>query len=72
MSANVAYNVVLDRSRDVVWAYRGLLWFLPILAVLQLLLFLADPVSAWLNLAYIAWVVLYDVPIMRSLVRLNS
>jgi tryptophan-rich sensory protein len=72
MAANVAYNVVLDRTRNPVWAYRGVLWFLPLLALLQALLVLADPMSASLNLAYVAWVVGYDLPIMRSLWVLNS
>ncbi|KAB2850617.1 MAG: hypothetical protein F9K44_04320 [Hyphomicrobiaceae bacterium] len=72
MAANVTYNVVLDRTRDPTWTYRGLLWFLPALAVLQLLLFISEPISALLNLAYVAWVVVYDVPIMRALARLNS
>jgi tryptophan-rich sensory protein len=72
MGANVAYNVVLDRTRNPTWAWYGLLWFLPLLAVLQLLLLLAEPVSALLNLAYVAWVVFYDLPVMRALARLNS
>ena len=71
MFANVAYNVVLDRTRNPAWAYRGLHWFLPVLAMLQVFLFLADSVSALLNLAYVAWVIVYDVPIMRALARLN-
>ena len=29
MAANVLYNVVLNRTRDPRWAYRGILWFLP-------------------------------------------
>jgi tryptophan-rich sensory protein len=71
MGANVAYNVVLDRTRDPAWAYRGLLWFLPLLASLQALLLLAEPVSAALHLGYFAWVVAYDLPIMRAVARLN-
>jgi len=72
MSANVAYNVVLDRTRDPLWAYRGLVLFLPVLAVLQVLLLLADPISGGLHLVYVAWVVGYDLPIMRAIARLNS
>ena len=72
MSANVAYNVVLDRTRNLASGYRGLLWFAFVLGLLQLSLFLSDPVSAALNLVYVAWVVLYDVPLMRALVRLNA
>jgi tryptophan-rich sensory protein len=72
MAANIAYNVVLDRTRDPHWAYRGLLWFLPLLIVLQVLLHIADPFSAWLSLIYLAWVVCYDLPIMRALWKQNS
>jgi tryptophan-rich sensory protein len=71
MSANIAYNVVLDRTRDPAWTYRGLIWFLPALAVLQILLLLADPISGWMHLAYVAWVVGYDLPVMRAVARLN-
>jgi tryptophan-rich sensory protein len=71
MAANVAYNVVLDRTRNPTWAYRGLLYFLPALGFLQMLLFVSEPASALLNLAYVAWVVLYDVPIMRDVAKLN-
>ena len=72
MAAYVAYNVILDRTRNPAQAYWGLLWFLPLLIALQALLHLSDPVSAWLNLCYVAWVVAYDLPIMRALSRLNS
>ena len=72
MAANVAYNVVLDRTRNPAWAYRGLLWFLPLLIALQVLLFWSDTLSAWLNLAYVAWVLAYDLPIMRAVSALNS
>jgi tryptophan-rich sensory protein len=72
MAANVAYNVVLDRTRQPAWAYRGLLWYVPLLIALQALLFLTDPVSALLNLTYVAWVVAYDMPMMHSVARLNE
>ena len=72
MSANIAYNVVLDRTRDPAWTYRRLIWFLPALAVLQILLLLADSVSGWMHIAYVAWVVGYDLPVMRAVARLNT
>jgi tryptophan-rich sensory protein len=72
MAANIAYNVILDRTRDPRWAYRGLLWFLPLLILLQVILHMADPFSALLNLLYLAWVVGYDLPIMRALWKQNS
>lgn len=72
MGANVAYNVILDRTRDPRWAYRGLLWFLPLLILLQVMLLMADQFSAILNLIYLAWVVGYDLPIMRALWKCNQ
>jgi tryptophan-rich sensory protein len=72
MAANVAYNVVLNRTREPRWAYYGLLWFLPVLILLQLLLHLSDPGSAMLNLLYVIWVVGYDLPVMRAIWKLNS
>ena len=71
MAANVAYNVVLARRRDPRVAYTGIIYFLLPLAVLQVALIFADPLSAFLNLIYVAWVIGYDVPIMRSLWKLN-
>jgi tryptophan-rich sensory protein len=71
MIANVAYNVVLDRTRRVRVAYLGIVCFVPLLAALQTSLFFADRVSAALNLIYVLWVVGYDLPVMRALWRLN-
>jgi len=45
---------------------------LPPLALLQVSLHFVDPISAWLNYCYVLWVVAYDLPIMRSLWKLNS
>ena len=72
MAANIAYNVVLDRTRKPRYAYTAILWFLPLLAALQLSLYFAGETAAALNLIYIAWVVGYDLPIMRALSRLNA
>jgi tryptophan-rich sensory protein len=72
MTANVAYNVVLDRTRSPRFAYLGILWFLPLLAALQIVLYFTDQVSAALNSIYVVWVVGYDLPIMRKLWKLNE
>jgi tryptophan-rich sensory protein len=72
MVANIAYNVVLDRTHNPRLAYVGILWFVPLLGGLQAGLYFADEVSAALNLIYVAWVVGYDLPIMRALWRLNA
>ena len=71
-TANVAYNVVLDRKRSPRFAFVGVLWFLPLLAALQNVLYFTDQVSAALNLIYVVWVVGYDMPIMRMLWKLNK
>jgi len=68
----VAYNVVLARTRSVRAAWRGMLWFLLPLAALQAALAVADGLSFWLHLAYVAWVVLYDLPVMHALCRRNA
>lgn len=71
MAANVAYNVIANRRRDPQFLYTGILWFLAPLAVLQLLLIAQDGMSAVLNAAYFVWVAAYDLPIMRTVSRLN-
>ncbi len=70
--AGVAYTVSLDRGRNPRIAFTGLLWFLPILALLQIAPFFSDGVAAALNLIYVAWVLGYDLPVMRALTKLNS
>jgi translocator protein len=72
MIANVAYNVALARTQQPRVAYTGLIYFLLPLMALQVVLFFADPLSARLNLIYVAWVALYDLPIMRALWKLNE
>jgi tryptophan-rich sensory protein len=72
MGANVIYNIVLARTRSPRAAYLGIIWFLPPLAVLQAALLVADPISAALHLIYVAWVIGYDLPIMRALSQLNA
>jgi len=72
MMANIAYNVLLDRRRNPRFAYLGLVWFLPLLAALEIALFIGDPVAAALNLIYVAWVLGFDLPIMRALSKLNT
>jgi tryptophan-rich sensory protein len=72
MGANVAYNVILDRRRDPRLAYTGLIWFLPPLAAFEVALVFSDPVAAVLNLIYVAWVIGFDLPVMRALSMLNT
>ena len=72
MTANVAYNAVLGRRRTPRFAYVGILWFLPLLAALQIVLYFTDQVSAALNAIYVVWVAGYDLPIMRMLWKLNK
>ncbi len=45
---------------------------MPVLAALQVALYFADQTAAALNLIYVAWVVGYDIPIMRALWKLNA
>ncbi len=71
MAANVAYNIVLDRRRKASVAYTGLLWFLPLLGALQAALLFSDGIAAAINLIYVAWVLCYDLPVMRALAKLN-
>lgn len=72
MGANVAYNVILDRRRDPRFAYTGMIWFLPPLAALEVALVFSDTVAAALNLIYVAWVIGFDLPVMRALSTLNT
>jgi len=72
MAANVAYNAVVGRTRSPRLLYLGIVWFLPLLGLLQAALLVADPLAAGLNALYALWVVGYDLPIMRAVWRLNS
>ena len=72
MTGNVAYNIILNRTRKPRFAYSGILLFLPLLGALQIVLYFTDQVSAALHLIYVVWVVGYDLPIMRRLWKLNE
>jgi tryptophan-rich sensory protein len=72
MAANVAYNLVLVRTRNPRLLYIGVIWFLPPLVVLQVLLVWVDWLAAILNLLYVIWVIGYDLPIMRALWKMND
>ena len=72
MTGNVAYNIILNRTRKPRFAYSGILLFLPLLGALQIVLYFTDQVSAGLHLIYVVWVVGYDLPIMRMLWKLNE
>jgi tryptophan-rich sensory protein len=72
MAANVAYNLVLARTRSPRLLYIGVIWFLPPLVALQVLLVWVDWLAAILNLIYVIWVIGYDLPIMRTLWKMND
>jgi len=72
MAANVVYNLVLARTRSPRLLYIGVIWFLPPLLLLQVLLVWVDWLAATLNLLYVIWVIGYDLPIMRTLWKMND
>lgn len=71
MLGNELWNAVLFRLRSPYRAMIGLFGFIVLLAVLVVALFLADVVSGWLMLGYLAWVVGFDVPWIMRLWQLN-
>jgi tryptophan-rich sensory protein len=71
MLGNELWNALLFRLRSPYAAMIGLVGFIGLLGVLVVTLFLADPVSGWLMLAYLAWVVGFDVPWILRLWHLN-
>ncbi len=72
MLANELWNAVLFRMRSPYRAMIGLFGFIALLAVLVVALFLTDPISGWLMLGYLAWVVGFDVPWIVRLWQLNA
>ena len=71
MLYNELWNAVLFRLRSPYWAMVGLFGFLAPLLVLVVTLFLVDALSGWLMLAYLAWVIGFDVPWIVRLWQLN-
>jgi tryptophan-rich sensory protein len=71
MLGNELWNALLFRLRSPYAAVIGLVGFIGLLGVLVVTLFLADAISSWLMLAYLAWVVGFDVPWTVRLWQLN-
>lgn len=71
MLGNELWNAVLFRLRSLSGAMIGLVGFIALLAVLVVALFLADTISGWMMLAYLAWVVGFDVPWIVRRLQLN-
>jgi tryptophan-rich sensory protein len=72
MAGNVAYNAILARRRQARLLFVGIVLFLPPLIALQILLFAADRAAAAANAIYALWVIVYDLPIMYAVWRLNE
>jgi tryptophan-rich sensory protein len=71
MLANELWNAVLFRWRNLDAALVSLLGFAGLVAVLAFILFRTDALSGWLMVAYLAWVVAFDVPWIVRLRELN-
>ena len=71
MLGNELWNALLFRLRSPYAAMIGLVGFIGLLGVLVVTLFLADVLSGWLMLAYLVWVVGFDVPWIVRLWQLN-
>lgn len=71
MLYNELWNAVLFRLRSPYGAMIGLAGFLAPLLILTVALFAFEPFSGWLMLAYLVWVVGFDVPWISRLWRLN-
>jgi hypothetical protein len=62
---------VLFRWQNTFAGFLGVLAFLAPLLILQVTLWLVEPVSAVLILIYVVWVIAYDIPWSYSLWKLN-
>lgn len=71
MLYNELWNIVLFRWQNTFAGFLGVLAFLAPLLILQVTLFLVEPMSAVLILIYVVWVICYDIPWSYSLWRLN-
>jgi translocator protein len=71
MLYNELWNATLFRLHSPLAAFVGLLGFIAPLAVLQVALWVYDPVSGWVLLIYWVWLLAYDIPWMYTLWRLN-
>ena len=71
MVFNALWNCALFATRNTLIGWLGLLAFLAPLLILQVALFVFDAPAAWTHLAYVAWVVGYDLPLFYRIWRLN-
>ena len=71
MVLNALWNYAFFEYRSTLVGFLGLIGFLGPLFVLQTVLFVYDPVAAWVHLAYTLYVLAYDVPLFYTIRRLN-
>ncbi len=71
MRYNELWNVVLFRWHNPFAGFLGVLAFLAPLLILQIILLLVEPISAFLMFIYVLWVILYDIPWSSTLWKLN-
>jgi tryptophan-rich sensory protein len=71
MVFNALFNYPLFKYRDPRLGFLGVISFLAPLIVLQVALFVYEPVAAWTHMIYAVWVVAYDLPAMYQLWKLN-
>jgi tryptophan-rich sensory protein len=70
MLYNELWNV-LFRWHNPFARFLGVLAFLAPLLILQIILLLVEPISAFLMFIYVLWVILYDIPWSYTLWKLN-
>ncbi|QIN84078.1 hypothetical protein GBA63_16575 [Rubrobacter tropicus] len=71
MLLNALWNYAFFEYRSTLVGYLGIIGFLGPLLVLQIALFVYEPVAAWVHLAYTIYVLAYDVPLFYAIRRLN-
>jgi translocator protein len=71
MLYNELWNVVLFRWHNPFAGFLGVLAFLAPLLILQMIVLLVEPISAFLMFTYVLWVILYDIPWSYTLWKLN-
>lgn len=71
MVFNALWNCALFTTRNTLIGWLGLLAFLAPLLILQVALLVFDALTAWTHLAYVIWVIGYDLPLFYRIWRLN-
>jgi translocator protein len=71
MVLNASWNYAFFAYRSTLIGFLGLVGFLGPLVVLQVALFAYDAVAAWAHMAYLLYVVTYDLPLFWAIRRLN-